>query len=193
MGPHDGYPGFVSEADRSKWNARHAAGGGPQAPSAWLVEHVALLPAGRALEVACGVGGNAVFLAQAGWDVTAIDVSDVALARTLEVAAAARVSVRVERRDLPDDGLPEGPWDVITCAWFLERPLSPLFAASLAPGGALVLEVPTTRHAERTGFSRAYCVEPGELRRAFPGLETLAHREGGPEGEVEALVARRPR
>lgn len=178
--------------DRQKWNERHAAAG-PGRPSSFLVEHAHLLPPGRALDVACGTGRNAVFLATRGLDVTAVDVSDVALVRTQEAAAAAGAGVRTLRLDLPADPLPDGPWNAIACAWFLERALFPAFEALLAPGGVLFLELPTRLHAERTGFNARWCVEPGELERTFARLETLARREREPEGrEVESLLLRRP-
>ena len=78
---------------RERWNERYADGGlepFPDAPAEWLVAHEALLPGGgRALDVACGDGRNAVYLAQLGYMVDAIDVSDVAIGALRAAASSA--------------------------------------------------------------------------------------------------------
>ncbi|THV30836.1 class I SAM-dependent methyltransferase [Glycomyces paridis] len=88
-----------------------------------LAATVADLPPGRALDLGCGEGGDAVHLAAAGWQVTAVDVSATALARTREHAAAAGVAdaVATERHDLADYS-PAGEFDLVS-AQFLQSPL----------------------------------------------------------------------
>jgi SAM-dependent methyltransferase len=91
--------------------------------NALLDETVASLsadaPPGRALDLGCGEGGDAVHLATAGWQVTAVDVSPTALARTTELAASAGVSERVttERHDLSAT-FPAGRFDLVVAAFF---------------------------------------------------------------------------
>ena len=84
-----------ADPSRERWNKRWA-GERAQAstePSAFLVAEVAALRPGRALDVACGAGRNAVWLARRGWRVTAFDFSEVALRAARELAVASGVSV----------------------------------------------------------------------------------------------------
>ena len=67
-------------------------------PNRFLVAEVADLPPGRALDVACGAGRNAVWLAERGWTVTGVDFSDVALENARRLAGGARRRGRVGRR-----------------------------------------------------------------------------------------------
>jgi SAM-dependent methyltransferase len=181
----------VTDADRERWDARHAVADdvGPLPPDA-LRGREHLLPAGgRALDVACGRGAVACWLAARGFRVDAVDVSPVgldaggALARRLGVADR----VRWWRHDL-DAGLPDGcagPYDVVVCQRFRDPRLYAVLAAILAVGGLLVVTVLS----EVDEGAGAYRAGAGELLAAFDGLEVLASREG--DGEA-SLVARRP-
>ena len=114
--------------------------------NAQLAAEVAGLPPGRALDLGCGEGGDAVHLARLGWQVTAVDVSPTALARTEAAAAAAGVAARVttERHDLARS-FPAGRFDLVVAMFFqspLELPRGEVLhraATSLEVGGRLVL------------------------------------------------------
>jgi tellurite methyltransferase len=192
-----GHHRTVSQDDRARWNARHAARiGEPQEPAAFVREAINRLeaiglPRGRrALDVACGRGGNALALARAGFDVTAVDVSDVALDELAAIASREGLDVETDRRDLAGDGLPAGVFDLVLVVHYLERALFPALRAAIAPGGALVFETYTTREHDRSGFSRAFCLEPGELAREAGDLRILLSREGPDEAgrEVASLL-----
>jgi SAM-dependent methyltransferase len=77
--------------DRAEWDARYAAADlvWTATPNRWVEAELADLPAGRALDLACGEGRNALWLAGRGWRVTAVDFSGVALAKGRRVAQAA--------------------------------------------------------------------------------------------------------
>jgi SAM-dependent methyltransferase len=115
-------------------------------PNAFLVSTVKELKPGRALEVAAGQGRNAVFLAQAGWEVTAFDVSEegLAVARRNAGAAASRLATVVSRYEDFDYGVEQ--WDLITFIYTDAPVRDPAYVArvikSLKPGGRLVLERP---------------------------------------------------
>ena len=104
------------------------------------------LPPGRALDLGCGEGGDAVHLARLGWRVTAIDVSPTALARTDATATAAGVASQVttEHHDLASS-FPSGRFDLVVAMFFqspLELPRERVLhraAESLDPGGHLVV------------------------------------------------------
>lgn len=114
--------------------------------NAQLAKIAADLPAGRVLDLGCGEGGDAVWLAEQGWQVTAVDVSETALTRAAAEARKRGVADRVtfERHDLAES-LPDGPFDLVS-AQFLQ---SPLFmdrvdmlrraAGTVAGGGRLVV------------------------------------------------------
>ncbi len=185
----------MSDADRVRWDARHAAAGPPSpcppgalSGAADLVD--AVPSAGRALDVACGRGGVAVWLARRGLTVDAVDVAPAGLAAGARLAAAWGVAERVRwiAHDL-DAGLPEacaGPYDVVVCQLFRDPDRYGDLAAALAPGGLLAVTV-LSEVGPGPGPFRA---PPGELRSAFPGLDVLLDHEG--DGEA-TLLARAPR
>jgi SAM-dependent methyltransferase len=172
-------------ADRERWDARHAVvdARSPMPPDA-LRGRLDLLPAGgRALDLACGRGAVAVWLALRGFDVDAVDVSPVALAAGAALAGSHGVRVRWRSVDL-DDGLPAGAWDVIVSQRFRDPALYPALADALRPGGLLVMTVLSEVGDEGGRFRAA----PGELLTAFGMLDVLHHDER--DGEA-TLVARR--
>lgn len=168
-------------SDAERWDARHAQADdvGPLPPDL-LRGRVELLPAGgRALDVACGRGAVALWLATRGFTVDAVDISAVGL------ATAHGAGIRAVEHDL-DDGLPpscRGPYDVVVCQRFRDPRLYPQLAATLAPGGLLVISV-LSEVDEGPGPFRA---PPGELRAAFAELDVLVDVER--DGEA-GLVAR---
>ena len=161
---------------------------------------LAALPPGRgptALDVACGAGRDAVFLAGHGFAVEARDHAPEALERARALAGREGVALRTVVCDLERAGLPppERPFDLVVCFRFLHRPLFPWIEAAVAPGGWLVYE--TYRDGqERFGRPRRahFLLRPGELAGAFPALETVRYEEPDPpQGPVTArLLARRP-
>lgn len=175
------------------WNERYASGGPgePTPPDALTdridgVDRLAHVPTGggRALDVACGRGGVAVWLAARGLAVEAVDAAPAGLALGGELAARAHVDVRWIEADL-EVGLPvTGTFAVVVCQRYRDPALYPALAAALAPGGLLVVSVLSEVGAGAGRFHAA----PGELGRAFAGLEVLLHHEGNGEA---VLVARR--
>lgn len=181
----------MSAADRERWAARYAAAGPPQpVPPDALRDHLDLVPAaGRALDVACGRGGVAVWLAGRGLTVDAVDAAPAGLAAGAAAAAAHGVAARVHwvEHDL-DAGLPpgcRGPYDLVVCQRFRDPALYPALAAAVRPGGVLAVTV-LSRVGAAPGPFRA---ESGELRVAFAGWALLVDVEGGGQA---SLVARAP-
>lgn len=113
-------------------------------PNRVLEEEAAGLEPGRALDLGCGEGADAVWLAGRGWTVTATDISSVALERAAVHAKDAGVTVDFQRHDL-DASFPEGEYDLITAMFFhsfaeLSREdILRRAAAALAPGGRLLI------------------------------------------------------
>jgi SAM-dependent methyltransferase len=181
----------VAESDRERWEARYAGAGAgplpvPAVPDALRGREDLLPGAGRALDVACGRGAVAVWLARSGLDVDAVDVSAGALAAGAALAVSAGVGERIRwwRHDL-DAGLPDacaGAYDVVVCQRFRDPALYPVLAGRLAPGGLLVVTVLS----EVGGSPGPFRATAGELLAAFPGLDVVAHAEDSGEAHLLA-------
>ncbi len=165
-------------------------------PSPFLAEELPLVPRGRAVDLACGSGRDAVFLAQHGFTVEALDIDPEALSWASALAARNGVTITTLCCDLeqPNPPLPEDAYDLVVCMRFLHRPLFPTIVRALKPGGYLVYETYRVGQ-ERFGKPRRqqFLLEPGELRRVFESLEVLRYEEPSPpEGPWTArLVARK--
>jgi 2-polyprenyl-3-methyl-5-hydroxy-6-metoxy-1,4-benzoquinol methylase len=163
-----------------------------QAPAAWLVKNRARLPrSGRALDVACGRGRNALWLARQGFETTAID-RDAAIVAALE-AGARRDGLLLTALAMDLEGgdvsLGDEAYDVIVVVHYLHRPLFPALRAALRPGGVLVYETFTVAQAARgRPTNPAFLLEPGELPRLVAPLEIRAAREGDYDGRMVSSV-----
>lgn len=192
----------MSEADQRKWDARyrHGAYEGRPHPSVFLAECADRLPSrGRALDMACGTGRNALFLARRGLIVDAVDISPVALERGRHRAGT--LPVHWLQADLDADFAPTRQYDVIVNIRFVQPNLLTALLPSLRPGGALVVEqhLLWNGHENVAGPQNpAFRVAPGTLPHLAPTLEIQRHEEGlitEPDGSVAAvarLFARRP-
>lgn len=113
-------------------------------PNGVLVAEVADLPPGQALDVGCGEGADALWLAQRGWQVTAVDISWTALRRAATTGADAAGRVAWTRADLTVTSLPAGAFDLVSAQYFPlphhpdHRALRGLLA-TVAPGGTLLI------------------------------------------------------
>ena len=161
-------------------------------PCAWLTSHRSLLPAGGdSLDVACGSGRHAIWLAEQGFRTRAVD-RDVAVIEALKQEAERRgLAIRTQVADL-ERGEPvfePGSCDVIVVVHYLHRPLFPALVNAIRPGGVLVYETFTRAQAERgRPTNPAFLLEPGELPALVAPLEVLASREGDFEGRFVASV-----
>ena len=106
-----------------EWDERYAASTQVWSgePNGALVAEVSGLAPGRALDVGCGEGADALWLAARGWDVTALDVSGVALARARAAAARADASVTWVHAGLREAGLPHGAYDLVSAQYAVLR------------------------------------------------------------------------
>ncbi len=149
-------------------------------PSAFLVDHIDLLPEGRVLDVAMGRGRNAVYLARQGFQVEGVDISREALDDARHLAEASAVSLTLHLMDLEKDvSLPRDAFDVIICFNYLHRPLIPLLKEALRSGGMMVYETYIVDQA-RFGKPRnpKHLLEHNELLRCFRDFRCLRYREG---------------
>lgn len=192
---------------REDWNRRYAGVDSlwSAKPNRFLVAEVEALEPGRALDLACGEGQNAVWLASLGWEVTAVDYADVAVAKGIERAARAGVAVDFQVRDLLDY-LPEArAFDLVLILYLhmssdgrrivLERA-----ADSVAPGGTLVLighDLLNLTEGVGGPSDRDLLFTPDDVVAELPGLEVeraerlLRHVDGQDRPAIDALVRAR--
>ena len=133
--------------DAAAWNDRYAAAEfvWSTEPNQFLAAEVAGLTAGSALDLACGEGRNAVWLATLGWDATGVDFSDVGLAKAAKLAEANEVTAKT--RWVCADAtswVPDQQFDLVAVAYLhlsepLRRAAMSVAVAALAPGGTLVV------------------------------------------------------
>jgi SAM-dependent methyltransferase len=153
------------------------------APSAWVERWAALIPAGRVLDLACGAGRHARFLAARGFEVVAVDREPQSIP-----------GARFLRADLEDGSpwpLPGERFQGIVVTNYLYRPLFSLIERSLAPGGLLIYET-FMQGNERYGkpSNPAFLLAPGELWRAFGGLHVIAFEQGRAREPKPAMIQR---
>lgn len=181
----------MSEQDRVRWDAtytnRPPADTEPRPPGVFAA-HTAVFPvAGTVLDLACGQGAGAIWLAQRGLDVLGVDVSPVAIATARTQAQRFGVAdrCRFAVADL-DDGLPAGPpVDVILCHRFRDPRLDHALVDRLAAGGLLAICVLSEVGSTPGPFRAA----PGELRAAFAELDVIA--AGEDDGQAWLLARAR--
>lgn len=152
-------------------------------PTAFL-EETAVFPPGAALDIACGTGRDAVWLADRGWSVVGVDILPDALTRGRALAQRCLCDQRVRwvRADVEAARPPaefRTEFDLITIFRFLHRPLISRLAEWLRPGGRVLCETFTTTHQARHGkpARREYVLAPGELRALFGGWRVEHYSE----------------
>jgi SAM-dependent methyltransferase len=185
----------MSEDDRVKWDERYASGDyEPRTePSPQVEAAIELIPPGRALVLACGTGRNAIRLAEAGFDVEAVDVSGVAIDRARAESARRGLAVGWQVGDLDDLELEPQSYDLITMIRFLRREIWPTMIAALRRDGWLLQVQHFRSHRDVVGPSDlAFRLRPGELLEAFSGLRIVQYSEmvePGPEGDTLSATA----
>lgn len=190
----------MSAADRDRWNTRYADGAyeSRRHPSPFLEQIAHLLPVnGRALDLACGAGRNAMYLAHRGLNVDAVDISRVALERAR--ADAGELPIRWLERDLDDGFEAAVDYDLIVNIRYVNLSLVSKLIESLRPGGVLVIEQHLATAADVVGPKNpGYRVDEGELGRVANGMfvehidEGLIDDPDGRRAALARLVARKP-
>lgn len=185
--------------DRERWNERYRSGefSPAETPSPLVAEFADSLPEGRVLDVATGTGRDALFLAERGYEVDALDISDAALAAARERAAERSLTVNWVQADVESYCFPERTYDVVTVSFFDALGRLSAIKRALKPGGILLYEhhLQSNEPIDRGPNGDRYRFGSNDLLRACLDLTVLQYEEttreeDGRTSAVVTLVAR---
>lgn len=181
----------MQDEHSKQWDQRHTMAEGAPAPAEVLLRNRQLLPQnGKALDLACGRGGNALALAKAGLETHAWDFSAVAIDKLLHEAEKQELTIHSEVRDIVS--IPPEPesFDLIIVTHFLERDLFPHLTGALRPGGLLFYQTFIQEIRLDRGPKRAeWRLGNNELLQAFSELRVHYYREEGLLGKNSSVIA----
>ncbi len=187
------------KADQIRWDKRFgrkefALG---KEPNPFLKKHIRILLKGKALDIASGEGRNAVYLAQHGFEVDALDISEKGLKKAQKLAREQGVKINTFLVDLGQYEIEKERYDLIANFYFLKRRLIPRIKKGLKKGGRVIFETYLLEHRTLgTGGPKQakYFLKPNELLRLFKNFRILFYREGifkegGRKKAVASLIA----
>ena len=181
--------------DRKRWNQKYLEGNYSSGPSPIVKKYYKLARQGNALDIAAGTGRNALFLAEKGFQVDAVDISDVGLKRiTKRHPNLHPVCIDIDTFDIPADH-----YSLILNIRFLSRRLFPYICKGLASGGVLMFEtyLEAPNGESRPPMCRDYLLRVNELLHAFRSLRIIFYQErrerhAGAFRHFASLVALKP-
>ena len=190
---------IMSKQDRIKWNQRYAEDSYHKNNPVTLVEDwLPGIPVGKALDMACGAGRNAIFLAQSGFQVDAIDISSEGLDQARQKAESQGLGINWIEHDLDQAFQFDADYDLIIVLWYVNLALVTRLCDCLAAGGYLLCEEHLiTDQAVIGPASLNYRVAPGDLIEAVSGVDVLLYEESivinseGDEVASARVVARK--
>jgi SAM-dependent methyltransferase len=178
----------MNDAVRRKWDDHYRNRPQTAEPeiSDVLLENIHLLPTtGTALDLACGLGGNALFLARHNLEVTAWDISTIAVGALQQAAEREQLPLTAETRDLTQVDWSACRFDVIVVARYLDRMLIPRLAASLSDRGLIFIQTFTRDKLGCGGPSNPeFLLRDNELLSLFPSFRVRFYRENSHCGNL---------
>jgi tellurite methyltransferase len=189
------------EKDRIKWNKKHLESSEPDKPSNIVMDFCGIAKCKRALDIACGTGRNAVYLAQQGFTVDAVDISEVGLKKLI----GKNLLIRPVCADLDHFDIAPNHYNLIINIRYLNRRLFPYIKEGLVSGGVLIfesfMENPSkdkyVSHKDHQPSCRDYLFRENELLHGFLSLKVKYYREveiqnAGSHQWTATLVALKP-
>jgi SAM-dependent methyltransferase len=160
-----------------------------------LIQAADMLPPGRALDLACGPGRHALYLARLGWRVTAVDSSAVAIGLLRAQSAGLAINTHLADLERGEFAIVPDSYELICDFLYLQRNLFPQIREAVHPGGIFAGAI----HLVQEGCTASPCnpdflLQPGELRSFFDGWKVLFYSEGGDPGRsrrTARIIARR--
>ena len=172
---------------QTKWDRRYNQSHDKPKAASVLVDYSYLLPTkGEALDLACGRGGNALFLAEQGLQVEAWDISPVAIAQLNQSAKEKQLPVDGQVRDVILDPPQANSIDVLVVSLFLERSLCPKLISALKPGGILFYQTYCQKKIIEQGPNNPnYLLADNELLQLFSALKVRIYHEDAQLGNPQ--------
>lgn len=177
--------GGESESVKARWDERYGRNMyiyGKE-PAAFLKQKIDGLKKGKVLVLAMGEGRNAVYLAQNDFDVTGVDISEVAIEKCNRLAEERNTMVNAVVADLTDYDMGKAQFDLVTNFYYYEPSIFPQVIAALKPGGMFILEQFSIDHLKYRETSRFgprnpdYLIKPNELLEHFKSLRILYYED----------------
>ena len=181
----------MAHSDRKHWDDKWAAYGSQPMPAVnrLLLRYENRLGSGEALDLACGLGQNAIWLAERGYHVTGMDISPLALERAHGEAQERGLKIEFVAVDFDHFSLAQMAYDMVTVFRFLDRRLFPAIEEALRPGGWLFYETFNVKRLNSgKAMQRDFLLEADELAAAFARLEVV---EANDDDEMSYFVGRR--
>ena len=186
----------MADWDQRYRNGEHAT----KEPSPLLRTAIKSLKPGRALDIACGVGRYAIFLAEHGWQVTAVDSSGVGIEilQTRALKAGLTVEAHVADLESSEFQIERATYDLVCVFYYLQRDLFSPMRAGVKPGGVVVAAIHLNDgKQDAKPANPAFLLERGELKQLFADWQITYYREGesdegGHHHDTAYLIARKP-
>jgi len=179
----------MSFADQAHWDQRYTTINTAPHPARVLIDNQHLLPdSGQVLDLACGLGGNALWLAERGLSVDAWDCSSVALDKLQRSVSQRGLNIATRVVDFDEEPLPEAAFDLIVVSGFLSRKFCPDICRALRQGGLLAYQTYTQEKVDTAPSGPRnpnYLLAPGELLKLFPTLAPCVYREERDLGDLQ--------
>ncbi len=179
--------------DKQRWNKRHVEKPMRHNVEPILEKYVGLATVGNALDIACGTGRNTHFLAEKGFIVDAVDLSDYALGEIKSLATINKIE-----EDLDSYNLEVNKYDLIVNINYLNRRYFPQIKEALKSGGIVVFETFIVAHGDfKQPSNPEFLLRKNELLHSMIGLDTIYYEEKddinlrGEKVRVASLVARK--
>ncbi len=173
----------MSKDDEIRWDQQHSQSQIGEHPGSFLrqmmEDYALVLPRGRALDIACGKGRNALYLAELGFEVVALDISAVALEQGRKRAELKRLRIDWRQTDLEEVRLDEAAFDLVVNFNYLQRSLMGQIKRAVKSGGYVIFETYLIDQKE-IGHPQnpAYLLGHNELLESFRDFRILYYREG---------------
>ncbi|MCE7791240.1 methyltransferase domain-containing protein [Salipaludibacillus sp. CUR1] len=181
---------------KKKWNSKHADRIEQQKqkePNPRLIKLAPYFTGGTAVDLACGLGANSVFLAKLNYKVSAVDISDVAVSHVKELADKENLAIDAFTRDLTNlkqSDMEENSADLAVITYYLDRLIFPYIKSIIKKNGFIFIETYYVSPAGNSKVSDNYKLQPGELLSEFKNWHILFYEENEHEGR-QTILARK--
>lgn len=185
----------MSEQDKRKWNQKYSAmieQGQSPSVNPRLMEWTPSLTGGICLDLACGLGGNSLYLAEKGYQVSAVDISEIAIHYLNHAAKQQQLDVVGKVIDLDEFKLPNDCYDLIVITFFLDRRLFTEIKRAVKPGGLVFMETYYNSPLNtKPSVSKEYKLASQELIDQFSDWNLIHFAEDEERG-LQSILAHKP-